>query len=221
MIKPRILIACEFSQVVCKAFRDRGFEAYSCDILPTEGNPEWHIQDDVLKHLNDGWDMMIAHPPCTYLTVTANKWMKPEFKTRFPYREQQRTYAIEFFMKLANAPINSKGLENPIGIMSTYYRKPNQYIQPYEFGHAERKKTCLWLFNLPLLKPTNIVEPISYYAAGKPYSPTHYMSKRSLNHLDYLPPMKDRWKLRSRTFPGIAQAMATQWGDYLLEIKKD
>ena len=158
----RVLVACEFSQVVTKIFRELGHEAYSCDILPTEGNSEWHIQDDVLKHLDDGWDLMIAHPPCTYLTNTGNKWMKPEFRDRFPNRIKQREQAIEFFLKLYNAPIDKIAIENPVGIMSRVFRKPDQYVHPYWFGDPHSKKTGWWLKNLPKLKPTKIVEPHFY-----------------------------------------------------------
>ena len=201
----RVLVACEFSQVVCRAFRERGHEAYSCDVLPTEGNPEWHIQDDVLKHLDDGWDLMIAHPPCTYLTVTGNKWMKPEFKDRFPDRQKQREEAIKFFLALANAPIKRTAIENPVGIMSSVWRKPDQYIQPYNFGNRVVKKTALWLKNLPPLFATEIVEPeyITYNSSTHPSGKSRYpiaWSDGSNGHE------------RSRFFPGVAEAMATQWG---------
>jgi len=189
----KILIGCEFSQVETKAFRERGHEAYSCDILPTEGNPDWHIQDDVLKHLDENWDLAILHPECTFLTVSGNRWMKPEYQERFPNRPQQIKDAIEFFMKLVNAPIPKIAIENPIGIMSTVYRKPDQIIQPYQFGHPETKATCLWLKGLPKLTHTNIV--------GGREARIHKM-----------PPSKDRGKERSRSYAGIAKAMAEQWG---------
>ena len=202
----KVLVACEFSQVVTRAFRERGHEAYSCDILPTEGNPEWHIQDDVLKHLDDGWDLMIAHPPCTYLTVTGNKWFKPEYRDRFPTREQQRQEAIYFFMRLKEAKIPKIAIENPIGVMSTVYRKPDQIIQPYWFGDKKRKATCLWLKGLEPLTVTCMVEPII----------VQYKTRRGTDddwHINTmkLPPLQ-RMKERSRTFPGIANAMAEQWG---------
>ncbi|MDD4873361.1 MAG: hypothetical protein PHE15_00060 [Dehalococcoidales bacterium] len=182
----KVLVACEFSQVVTRAFRERGHEAYSCDILPTEGNPEWHIRDDVLKHLNDGWDLMIAHPPCTYLAVSGARWFKERIK------EQQE--ALDFINSLMYAPIERIAIENPISVISTRIRKPEQIIQPWMFGHGETKATCLWLKNLPLLKPTNIVE-------GR------------LGRVHKEPPSKDRWKNRSRTFQGIAEAMAAQWSN--------
>jgi hypothetical protein len=213
----KFLIACEESQRVCTALRALGFEAYSCDILPCSGgHPEWHIQDDVLNHLDGGFDCMIGHPECRFLTITGNKWFKPEFVTRFPDRKHKREQAKEFFMKLVNAPIRHIAIENPVGVMSTCYRKPDQYIQPFQFGHPTTKKTGLWLKNLPKLKPTKIVEPQFYIAAGKRYSATAYMSKRALNHLDYLPPSPERSRLRSRTFEGIAEAMANQWGNFVI-----
>jgi len=187
----KILIACEESQSVAIAFRKRGFDAYSCDILRCSGgHPEWHMQGDVLNVLNNGWDMMIAFPPCTHLAVSGAKHFKQKQKDG---RQQQ---GIDFFMEMVNAPIPIKAIENPIGIMSTKYRKPDQIIQPWQFGHGETKATCLWLFGLPKLTPSNIVE-------GRE------------QRLHRLPPSPDRAKIRSKTFPGIAQAMAEQWGNYL------
>jgi len=199
----RILIACEYSGVVRDAFTAIGWDAWSCDILPSD-TPGQHIQDDVLKYLDYGWDMMIAHPPCTYLTVTGNKWFKPEFKDRFPTREQDRKEAIDFFLQIANANIDKICIENPVGVMSTVWKKPTQYIQPYFFGHKESKKTGLWLKNLPPLAPTDIVEPEYVICQGKKYSPTHYAAagKNSL----------ERSSIRSKTYQGIADAMAAQWG---------
>ena len=191
MENKRILIACEESQVICTAFRNIGFEAYSCDIQPASGgHPEWHIQDDVLKHLNDGWDLMIGHPPCTHLAVSGARWFKEKQK------DGRQRAAIDFFMKLINAQIPRIAIENPISIMSTRYRKPDQIIQPWQFGHGETKATSLWLKNLPKLKPTNVVD-------GR----EHRIWK--------MPPGPERSKLRSKTFPGIANAMAQQWGNYL------
>lgn len=209
----KVLIACEFSGIVREAFAKRGHDAWSCDLLPTE-LPGQHIQDDirnVLRHGGEDWDLVIAHPPCTYLTVTGNKWYKPEYKNRFPNREQQRKEAILFFEFFTMLKTRKVCIENPVGIMSRIYRKPDQYIQPYQFGHPTTKKTCLWLKNLSLLKPTKIVKPEYFIAAGKKYSATAYMSKISLNYPDYLPHGKERSKLRSRTYQGIANAMAEQW----------
>ena len=173
---PQLLVCCEESQRVCTAFREIGWEAYSCDIEPCSGgHPEWHIRQDVLPLINgdcefdtmDGkhhiiigeWDLLICHPPCTYLTLAGNKWFKPELRDRFPDRIKQRQEAIEFFMKFANAKCKHIAIENPVGVMSSQWRKPNQYIEPYYFGDAEKKKTGLWLEGLPNLKPTKVVQP--------------------------------------------------------------
>lgn len=196
----RILVACEESQTVCKAFRLIGHEAYSCDILESSGgHPEWHIQDDVLNHLH-GWDMIIAFPPCTDLaTISGARWIE---KKRQDGRLQK---AIDFFMCFVNAPCNKIAIENPVGVMSTYYRKPDQIIYPYQFGEPISKRTCLWLKNLPLLVPTNIVpKPKNIRMPnGNTMSQWYYDT-------GILPP-KDRAKIRSKTFQGIANAMADQW----------
>ena len=204
----KVLVACEFSQVVTEAFTKRGHYAMSCDLLPAEkGYP--HYQGDILDLLVntwDEWDMMIAHPPCTYLTVTGNKWFKPEFVSRFPNRLEQREDAIDFFLFLAEFPIPRIAIENPIGIMSTVYRKPDQIIQPYHFGHPERKSTCLWLQGLPKLISTCEVEPnIIRYKTRKGTDDAWHVSTMKL------PPL-ERMKARSRTYQGIAEAMAEQWG---------
>lgn len=204
----KILVACEESQAVCKAFRDKGHEAYSCDIEPCSGGfPEWHLQQDVVPLLSKKWDMIIAFPPCTYLTNTGNKWFNVE---RFGYKAIQRKYdresAVDFFMLFANADCEKIAIENPIGCMSTRFRKPNQIIQPYMFGHPERKSTCLWLKGLPELIPTNVVEfNIIQYKNGKGTDSPWHMNTMSL-------PPKERAKARSKTFPGVALAMAEQWG---------
>ena len=200
----KILVACEESQTVCKEFRSRGHEAYSADIQePSGGHPEWHILGDVLPLINgdctfftmDGrahtlkreWDMLIAFPPCTHLAVSGARYFE---KKRKDGRQQQ---GIEFFLDFTKANCEKIAIENPIGIMSTHYRKPDQIIQPWMFGHGETKATCLWLKNLPELKPTNIVE-------GR----DHRIWK--------MPPGPERAKERSKTFSGIAEAMAEQWG---------
>jgi len=199
----RVLVACEYSGTVRDAFAALGHDAWSCDILPTDV-PGNHIQDDVMTVIHEGWDLMIAHPPCTYLTVTGNKWMKPEFASRFPDRPRQRNEAVEFFMALMNAPIEKIAVENPVGVMSSIYRKPDQYVQPYQFGEPHSKKTGLWLKGLPLLVPTKIVEPEFYtYANGKRDPMWHVISSG-------LPP-HERMKYRSKTYQGIADAMAKQW----------
>jgi len=198
----KVLIGCEFSQVVTKEFRKLGHEAYSCDLLPTDGDSNYHIQDDVLNHLDMGWDLGIFHPPCPMLTVSANKWFKESLDTMHE-RQHEREDAIKFFMKFINCKIPKVAVENPIGIMSTVYRKPDQIIQPWMFGHGETKATCLWLKGLPRLECTNVVD-----------------GREQRIHL--LPKTKDRWKLRSITLQGIAEAMAKQWTKPLqttLEIK--
>jgi site-specific DNA-cytosine methylase len=211
-VSKKILIACEESQTVCIAFRHKGFEAVSCDLLPCSGgHPEWHIQGDVGEQLNKDWDLIIAHPPCTYLTVTGNKWMKPEFKDRFPNRQKQRDDAIEFFLKIANSKCEHIAIENPVGIISTVWRKADQYIHPYHFGDPHSKKTGLWLKGLPRLVPTKIVEPLMYtYKNGRKDPIWHVESKK-------LPPA-ERQRVRSKTFDGIALAMADQWGNYISSI---
>lgn len=202
----KILIACEESQTICKAFRELWHEAYSCDLLPCSGgHPEWHLQCDVFTIIDQGWDMMIAHPECTRLTVTANKWYKPEFANRFPTIHQDREDAVEFFMKIANCNIPKIAIENPIGIMSTRWRKPDQIIQPYQFWDPERKSTCLWLKWLPKLMPTNIVEPvIIYHKSGRTDWRLHFETMKL--------PKEERRKARSKTFPWIAKAISEQWG---------
>ena len=221
-----VLVACEESQRVCTAFRKRGFKAFSCDIQePSGGHPEWHILGDALKALDGGdivtmdgkthwvprWNLLIAHPPCTYLTVTGNRWFNEEkYGEKARQRKADREQAIEFFMAFANADCDRIAIENPIGVMSTEYKKPTQIIQPYYFGDPARKATCLWLKDLPNLKPTNIVEPkIIKYKNGKGTDNTWHMETMKL-------PPAERTKARSKTFPAIAKAMAEQWGDYIV-----
>lgn len=202
----RVLVACEESQEVCKAFRELGHEAYSCDIEPCSGgHPEWHLQCDALEIIKMRWDLIIAHPPCTYLTNAGNKWFKLEYQERFPDRKQKREDAVSFFMAFWNADCPRVAIENPQGIMSSRFRKPDQYIEPYMFGDSEKKKTGLWLRGLPALAPTNVVEPIIIECASGAREPRWHMETM------HLPP-KERAKARSKTFPGIARAMAEQWG---------
>ena len=184
----KVLVACEFSGIVRDAFHKQGHHVWSCDYLPSEGREIGHIQGDVIEVLGDGWDLMIAHPPCTHLAVSGARWFK--------YKQKEQAQAIEFFMALINAPITRIAVENPISIMSTRYRKPDQIIQPWQFGHGETKATCFWLKNLPRLQPTNIVS-----------------GRKARIHKE--PPSPNRWKNRSRTYQGIAEAMAEQWG-YML-----
>ena len=181
----RVLIACEFSGVVRDAFITAGHDATSCDLLDTEV-PGPHYTGDVLGILADGWDLMIAHPPCTHLAVSGARWSKDK-------QEEQRE-ALLFVAKLLDAPISRIALENPVSIISTRIRKPDQYIQPWQYGHGETKKTGLWLKNLPNLRPTNIVN-----------------GRESRVHRES--PSPERWKNRSRFYPGIAKAMAEQWGE--------
>ena len=201
----RVLIACEFSGIVREAFRRRGHDAWSCDLLPTE-IPGHHIEGDILKILCGNWDMMIAHPPCTYLTLAGNKWMLPKFKDRFPNRKQQRQQAIDFFLEISNAPIDRIAIENPIGIMSTHYKRPSQIIQPHHFGVPIRKPTCLWLKNIPPLISTLIDRPeLDVFPSGNTQSKWH-------TETGHIKDPIERSKTRSRTFPEIAEAMAEQWG---------
>jgi hypothetical protein len=182
----RVLIACEFSGRVRQAFRNKGHDAWSCDLLPAEDNSDFHIQGDVLTITAEGWDMMIAHPPCTHLAVSGARWWKD--------KKEEQAAAIKFVQDLMWSPSIPKiAIENPISKISTVIRKPDQIIQPWMFGHGETKATCLWLKGLPLLKPTNVVE-------GRE-AKVHRM-----------PPGPNRWKERSRTYQGIANAMAEQWG---------
>jgi len=199
--KLRVLVACEESQAVCIEFRKLGHEAYSCDILPCSGgHPEWHIQGDVTEVLKKEWDMIIAFPPCTHLAVSGARHFEQKRKDG---RQQQ---GIDFFMLFVNAKCDKIAIENPVGIMSSVWRKPDQYIQPFEYGEPYRKKTCLWLKNLPLLVPTSIVERGEQvkFASGKSM-PKWYADSYNL-------PPKERAALRSKTFIGIAKAMASQWG---------
>lgn len=191
----KVLIACEESQVVTIEMRNLGIEAYSCDILECSGgHPEWHIQKDVRMVLKQEWIMIIAFPPCTHLAVSGARWFKQKCGDG---RQQQ---GIDFFMLFANSECNKVAIENPIGIMSSLWRKPDQIIQPYQFGHGEMKSTCLWLKGLPLLIPTNIV-------TGRE------------QRIWKMSPSSDRSKLRSKTFLGIAKAMAEQWGDEKSKIE--
>lgn len=181
----RVLVACEFSGVVRQAFRDAGHEAWSCDLLPADDGSEYHYWRDVLGVLRQPWDLMIAHPPCTHLAVSGARWFKD--------KRTEQAQALMFVRQLLAAPIPRIALENPISIISSQIRKPDQIIQPWQFGHGETKATCFWLKGLPKLTPTNIVEgrtPRVHHASPGP----------------------DRWKERSRTLPGIAAAMADQWG---------
>ena len=206
----RILVACEESQVLTKSFRDIGHDAFSCDVLATSGdNPEWHLQGDVSPILNDGWDMIVAFPPCTYLSVTGNAWFNVEkWGEKAVQRHIARDRAVDFFMSIANADSPMIAIENPVGVMSTRWRKPDQIIFPYQFGNPVSKRTCLWLKGLPELVPTDIVdeEPRRVYANGKSMG-EWYAKSWDL-------PRSQRAAYRSKTFPGIAKAMAEQWSEF-------
>lgn len=180
----KVLIGCEFSGIVRGAFKAQGHDAWSCDLLPTEQSGQ-HIQDDVRNVLDFGWDLMIAHPPCTHLAVSGARW--------FGEKTHEQAEALAFVRTLMEAPIPHIAIENPVSIISSHIRKPDQVIQPFMFGHGETKATCLWLKNLPRLQPT------------------HWVSGR-IPRVHLLPPSEDRWKLRSETYVGIARAMAEQWG---------
>lgn len=184
VFKLKVLVACEYSGTVRDAFLALGHDAMSCDLLPTD-SPGPHHQGDVANILGDGWDLMVAHPPCTHLAVSGARWFKD--------KRQEQEDALDFVCLLLNAPIKHIALENPVSVISTRIRKPDQIIQPWMFGHGETKTTCLWLKNLPHLEPTNIV-------SGRK------------DRIHRMPETKDRWKIRSKTYEGIAKAMAEQWG---------
>ena len=227
----KVLIACEESQRITIEMRKMGNECYSCDIdEPSGGHPEWHIHQDVLPLLDgncefitmDGmshkiegeWDLIIAHPPCTYLTVSGNRWFNIEkYGDKALERIRLREEAYNFFMKFANAKCARIAIENPIGYMNTHYRKPDQIIQPYQFGDPERKTTCLWLKNLPKLIPTNIVDPnITDSTTGHSGYSSWHMDMQFIGKSK-----KERSKMRSKTFLGIAKAIAEQWGNLILD----
>jgi hypothetical protein len=233
------LIACEESQRVCKEFRKLGFNAYSCDLLPTSGdNPEWHFKQDVFEVIRDKggyletgekitidgkWDLMVAHPPCTFLSVSGAKWYyHPDDKhlptserrphPNFPNRAQDREEAADFFMKLAETDIERIAIENPVSIMSTRWRKPDQIVQPWMFGDAATKTTCLWLKNLPELEPTKIVDKGDFIEFGS----GRRLAKWYSDGLTKTKTAEERRTWRSKTFPGFAKAIAEQWSEVLI-----
>jgi len=192
----KVLVACEYSGIVREAFALRGHNAWSCDLLPTDKPSDKHIQGDVLEIINDKWDLIIAHPPCTHLSVSgAARWAEK-------VADGRQQAAIKFVEDIWNANCPFIAIENPVGALSTRSKlgKASQYIQPYEFGHAEQKKTGLWLKGLPKLIPTDVIDVSN-------------LPDNQRQRLHYLPPSKDRWKIRSTTFQGIADAMADQWGN--------
>lgn len=222
-MRKKVLIGCEESQAVCIEMRKAGHDAFSCDILPCSGNhPEWHIQEDILKILNQGWDAMICFPPCTHLAVSGAAWFEQKRKDG---RQQE---GVAFFMQMVEAPIKYIAVENSIGIMSSIYKKPTQIIQPYYFGDTAQKTTCLWLKNLPALrhvkrenlfyKNVTHVDKGTFYQwidgkTGKIKRQPEWYAKAFLEGKE-----EDRAKTRSKTFPGIAKAMGEQWGAFLHKI---
>ena len=223
----RILVACEESQATTKAFRKLGHEAFSCDLLPCSGgHPEWHYQQDVFEVIDKGWDLMIAHPPCTFLTGSGVQWLSnPEdrdlpFEKRrphpkYPNRRQDMLDSVEFVKALYNSNINYIAIENPVGLLSSKWKKPDQIVQPYMFGDEATKTTCLWIKNLPLLLPTNIVGKgeRTVFASGKSH-PKWYADA-----LKNAKTKEERQTLRSKTFEGMANAFAEQWGGFLNNLK--
>lgn len=197
MKKLKVLIGCESSGTIREAFRKLGHDAWSLDILPADDNSPFHIQDDVMNHLEDGWDLAVFHPECTHICVSGARW----FPQKIADGSQQA--AIDFFMKLVNAPIPKIAIENPIGIMSSRYRKPDCIVQPWWFGDPAFKATCFWLKNLPPLVPTDkLPVPLKGTDEHKLWSAIHRA-----------PPGPDRWKIRSKSFPGMGRAVAEQWGN--------
>ncbi len=205
----KVLIACEESQSITKEFRKLGHEAFSCDILPCSGgNPEWHYQQDVFEVIDQGWDMMIAHPPCTYLSVSGARWLYNKDGSKNEERWRNQREALNFVQRLMDVSIDKIAVENPVSVISSNIRKPEQIIQPWMFGDEATKTTCLWLKNLPLLKPTKVVgkgERV-VFKSGKSH-PKWYAEA-----LSKAKTAEERRNLRSKTFPGIAQAIANQWG---------
>lgn len=205
----KVLIGCETSGVVREAFRKRGHDAWSCDLLPADDGSPYHYEKDLLRliyHSDEEWDLMIAHPPCQYLSVSGLHWNKNNYE-----RQKKTEQALRFFRAVMNVPIDKIAIENPVGCVSTRIRKPDQIIQPYEFGDDASKKTCLWLQGLPPLvkDPSKRVPGRLFHSNGKLYERWSNQTDSGQNRLG---PSPDRWKLRSRTYQGIADAMAEQWG---------
>ena len=214
----RILIACEESQATTKAFRDLGHEAFSCDLLPCSGgHPEWHYQCDIFEVINKGWDLMVAHPPCTFLSVSGARWLYNKDGSINEERFNNQRKALDFVELLMNANIEKIAIENPISVISSAIRKPDQIIQPYMFGDSASKSTCLWLKNLPKLMPTNIVSKGEFFTwidkkTGKEKRQPQWYADAFMKHgLN----KEERRTLRSKTFPGMAKAFAEQWGGVL------
>jgi len=217
----KVLVACEESQAITKEFRKLGHEAYSCDLIPCSGgHPEWHIQGDALKEAYSGkYDLMIAHPPCTFLAVSGNRWLYNKDGSKNQERWENRDKALLFVKQLMDAPIKHIAIENPISVISSQIRKPNQIVQPYMFGDKASKQTCLWTKNLPLLKPTDVVDKGDFFE----WTDKNGKKKRQAQwYMDALAKAKtpeERRTLRSKTFPGMARAIATQYSEYIINLK--
>ena len=218
----KVLVACEESQAVTKEFRKLGHEAYSCDLIPCSGgHPEWHIQGDALKESRSGkYDLMIAHPPCTFLSVSGNRWLYNKDGSKNQERWNNRKKALNFVQELMDAPIKYIAIENPISVISSQIRKPNQIVQPYMFGDSASKKTCLWTKNLPLLVSTEIVDKGEFFEwkdkkGKKKRQPLWYYNAFINSKSD-----QERRSLRSKTFPGIAKAIANQYSEYIINLNQ-
>lgn len=208
----RILVACEESQAVTKELRKLRHEAFSCDLLPCSGgHPEWHYQQDVFEVIEKGWDMMIAHPPCTFLAVSGARWLYNKDGSKNEDRWNSQTEALDFVQRLMDAPIDKIAIENPISVISSQIRKPEQIIQPWMFGDKAQKSTCLWLKNLPKLEPTNIVEKGEFIEFISKKGVKKKQPKWYFDALKQAKTPEERRTLRSKTFKGIAEAMAKQW----------
>ena len=218
----KVLVACEESQAVTKEFRKLGHEAYSCDLIPCSGgHPEWHIQGDALKESRSGkYDLMIAHPPCTFLSVSGNRWLYNKDGSKNQERWNNRKKALNFVQELMDAPIKYIAIENPISVISSQIRKPNQIVQPYMFGDSASKKTCLWTKNLPQLVSTEIVDKGEFFEwkdkkGKKKRQPLWYYNAFINSKSD-----QERRSLRSKTFPGIAKAIANQYSEYIINLNQ-
>lgn len=222
MKRLKVLIACEFSGAIRNEFRKLGHDAFSCDIVPSVDNSPYHYISDVRNVINAyEWDLLIAHPPCTYLTLAGNRWFKPEYAEKYPTRQQDRQDAIDFFMELYNANIPHIAVENPIGIMSSQFRKADQIIQPWQFGDPFQKSTCLWLKNLPKLAPTNVVDKGEFIEwTCKKTGRTKRQPKWYADAFQKTSDPVERQKIRNTTFPGIAKAIAEQYSKFVLNYNK-
>ena len=215
-----VLIACEFSGTVRNAFRKLGHNAFSCDLEPSDDDSPYHYRGDVRNVINAyQWDLLIAHPPCTYLTLAGNRWFKPEYAERFPTRIQDRQDGVDFFMELMNADIPHICVENPIGVMSSLFRKPEQIIQPWQFGDPFQKSTCLWLKDLPQLQHTNVVGKGEFFEWTD--KKTGKVKRQAQWYMDALKGKSsyERQKIRNKTFQGIADAIADQYSQYIINKK--